>query len=518
MGKYCVRGVIAGILLGGILLAGCAGKDDGRVQVEQQSWQTMPQEDKTEYSAEAAAGSILRTANVMLPELPELNGTFTAILSAGAQSFFQGYPVDDSFLLWFTANYGEETVERLAERAQSDGADSSVWYDLTGSSIHVLWLEYCKSLNYSSYLLDNVTWVDCANRNEVTMDFIGDINFSEDWYTTDALDERGGELESCISPEILAELNSADITMANNEFTFSTGGTAVEGKTYLFRANPERIAYYGQMGVDIVSLANNHTWDYGEEALLDTMDTLNEAGLPFVGAGKNIEEAKGIQYFVANGYKIAIVSATQIERYRKYTQEATENSPGVLKTLEPEIFLEVIREAKETSDYVIAYVHWGTEGRLYPDADQRELAEQYVDAGADIVIGGHAHRLQGMTYIDDTPVLYSLGNFWFSTGDLYTTIAQIKINRLGDLSVILLPCEQKNLTVSLLTETEEVDAFYDYIADLSSQIGIDETGAAFQLEDDAKVQWKYLSGMDYEERYGGLDLEGNGIDIVGNLK
>jgi poly-gamma-glutamate synthesis protein (capsule biosynthesis protein) len=287
----------------------------------------------------------------------------------------------------------------------------------------------------------------------------------------------------------------------------------------VFRADPVRVSYYEQMGVDIVSLANNHTWDYGEKALFDTMDTLRDAGISYVGAGENLKEAETIRYFVANGRKIAVVSATQIERYYSYTREASEDSAGVLKTLDPEIFLEVIREAKAHSDYVIAVVHWGTEGYLYPDADERTLAEQYIAAGADAILGGHAHRLQGMTFIDDKPVVYSMGNFWFSTGDLYATVVKLKINKFGELSVTFIPCEQKDLTVSLLTGEDETDGFYKYIADLSSNIGIDANGTAYNRENTwEKVQFKYLSGMDYASHNREMDLEGNGIDIVGNLK
>jgi poly-gamma-glutamate synthesis protein (capsule biosynthesis protein) len=522
MGKHHKRGyVIAGVLLGLFLLTGCRdSRTAGGIQTPQHTNENaqLP-ESTTEYDAVGENETVVRTANVISPELPDLSAEFETILSGSSREFFEGYPINDAFLLWVTSNYGEDTVNRLAESVQSGVTDSAVWYDLTGNTIHVLWLEYCRDLNYSSYLLSNVTWVDCADKNEVTMDFIGDINFSEDWYTTNALDERGGELESCISPEILEELNSADIAMANNEFTFSTGGTATEGKTYVFRANPDRVSYYKTMGVDIVSLANNHTWDYGEEALLDTMDTLRDAGIPFVGAGENLEAAKGIRYFVANGRKIAIVSATQIERYYNYTMQATEDSPGVLKTLDPEIFLGVIQEAKAHSDYVIAYVHWGTEGYLYPDADERTLAEQYIAAGADVILGGHAHRLQGMTFIDDKPVVYNMGNFWFSTGDLYATIVKLTINKFGELSVTFLPCEQKDLTVSLLTGEEEIDGFYEYVADLSSKIGIDANGTVYNRANTwEKVQLKYLSGNEYASHYGGLDLEGNGIDIVGNLK
>lgn len=454
--------------------------------------------------------------------ISDLTNEFHMILSESVRNFYEGYSIDDSFLLWIAAEYGDSVIEQLASCVQEGERDASIWYELTGKTIHVLWLEYCRSLNYSSYLLTDVIWVDCRDRKEFTMDFIGDINFSENWHTTRALDERGGALESCIAPEILQELASADIAMTNNEFTFSTRGTALEGKKYLFRADPLRISYYEKMGIDVVSLANNHTWDYGQEALFDTMENLTNAGVAHIGAGKNLQEAKKIQYFVANGRKIAVVSATQIERYHKYTKEATEDSAGVLKTLDPEIFLGVIEEARANSDYVIAYVHWGTEGNLYPDADERALAEKYVSAGADIVIGGHSHRLQGVTYIEEVPVLYSLGNFWFSTGDLYTSIAQVKITEDGELKVALLPCEQKNLTVTLLSEQQDTDGFYEYIADISSGIGIKEDGTICNIrdeaDDDVLAGFRYLSGQSYGTHHGDLDLEGNGIDIVGNLK
>ena len=143
------------------------------------------------------------------------------------------------------------------------------------------------------------------------------------------------------------------------------------------------------------------------------------------------------------GRKIAIVSATQIERATKYTKEATETEPGVLKTLNPAAFLEVIRKADATSDYVIVEVHWGTEGSLHEEKSQRLLAELYAEAGADAVIGGHPHRLQGCGFTDGVPVAYSLGNFWFSTGTLYTTLAKITITEDGAVTLSYVPCIQK---------------------------------------------------------------------------
>lgn len=145
------------------------------------------------------------------------------------------------------------------------------------------------------------------------------------------------------------ELQGADILMVNNEYAYSDRGYPLPGKTYTFRAMPTRVQVLQQIGTDVVSLANNHVYDYGEDALLDTLETLENVGIPYVGAGRNLKEAEKIVYFIANGRKIAIVAATQIERFESFTKEAEENTPGVLKTLEPDKFVRVIREAKKTA-------------------------------------------------------------------------------------------------------------------------------------------------------------------------
>ena len=155
---------------------------------------------------------------------------------------------------------------------------------------------------------------------------------------------------------------------------------------------------------------------------------------------------------VTGGRKIAIVSATEIERFYHFTQKAQKEKPGVLKTQQEEVWKKELKRAKKNSDYVIAYVHWGTEGKIHYGQDQTEIADLCVKAGADAVIGGHPHRLQGVEFIKNVPVAYSVGNFWFSTGKLYTTIAQIQIDDSGSLKLRMIPCIQDSLTTSILTE------------------------------------------------------------------
>lgn len=452
--------------------------------------------------------------------ISDMSKAFALLLEKGTRSFYEGYPVDDSFLHWINNNYGDAVMMDLAYRLYEGYDNPALWYGETGNTMHVLWLNYCKDLQFATYYLENVHWIECSS-NTVTIDFTGDINLADDWYTMQAVAAKNNGIYDCIAPEITKELQEADLSVINNEYVISDRGEALSGKTYTFRSKTANISMLELFGADVANLANNHVYDFGADALLDTIATLKNAGITPIGAGANIEEASEIQYFVANGKKIAIVTATEIEKYSNYTKEATENTPGVLKTEDSSRYEAVIRKAAANSDYVIANVHWGIEGKYNYNSNQYELAEKFVEAGADVVIGGHPHRLQGVEYIENVPVLFSLGNFWFSTGTLYTMIAQVQIDTDGDLVVRAIPCIQKDLTTTMLTE-EESDAFYKFMADISKNVVIDKKGYFYNtaegLHADMKDGVNYQSGMRYDTYNGGIDLEGRGIDIVGNLK
>lgn len=408
----------------------------------------------------------------------ELNRMVNAIL-AKDRAFLGGYPLDESFIFWFRSQYGQDVLEQVAKEALA-GADADVWYRLSGSSIHVLWLDYCEAYGMHSEQLLRVTRQTCASEDEIVLSFTGDMNFDDRTGTMQHLKRNG--LDAAISTDLQKALTRSDILMINNECTYSTRGEPLAGKAYTFRSNPSNVSILKELGVDIAGIANNHVCDYGLEALSDTIATLDEAGIPNVGAGNNLEEAKRPWYFVANGKKIAVVAATQIERTYNYTKEATETTPGVLKTLHPDKYIEVIQEAKEHSDYVIAFVHWGTEGTNYYEADQEALAEQFVQAGADIIIGGHTHCLQGITYISDVPVIYSLGNFWFGSTPTDgvkkkdTALAQVLISSDGGIRFRFVPCVQENLRTYLVTDEAEKARIIAFEQQLSDGVTIDADG------------------------------------------
>ncbi len=312
--------------------------------------------------------------------------------------------------------------------------------------------------------------------DKVTLSFVGDISFAEGYNNMVYYHNNGDDITKCIAPEVIARMDAADIMMINNEFTYSNRGKPLSGKTFTFRAKPETVANLTTLSADIVSLANNHVYDYGETALLDTMDTLRQQGIPYVGAGRNLDEAKEIVYFQAGDMKIAYVSATQVERSYVFTKEATATSAGVLRTFDPTAFLEVIRKAKENSDFVVVYVHWGTEGLNRFEADQQNLGHQYIDAGADLVIGDHTHCLQGVEYYKGVPIFYSLGNFWFNSRTLDTGIVEADVSMDGILEFRFVPCLQSGCRTTLVADQAKRQQVFGLLQSISANAVVDENG------------------------------------------
>lgn len=310
----------------------------------------------------------------------------------------------------------------------------------------------------------------------VSLGFAGDILFDDEYAIMVNLLKRGANMENGISESLLAQMQDLDIMMINNEFPYTDRGTPTEGKTFTFRADPSTADYLDDMGVDIVSVANNHTYDFGETGLLDTLNTLEEKGMPYVGAGRNLEEAASPVYFISGDIKIAVVSATQIERLNNPdTKGATENSAGVFRCLNPEKLYEVVAKAKENSDFVIVYIHWGTENVAEPDWAQLDQAPKLAEAGADLIIGDHPHCLQGIQYFGKVPVIYSLGNFWFNSKTVDTCLVQVNISESGIESLQFIPAIQEDCRTDF-AYGEEKERIISYMNSISYNVTIDPEG------------------------------------------
>lgn len=323
---------------------------------------------------------------------------------------------------------------------------------------------------------EKVIPVNSADAESVRLLFAGDILLDEHYAVMANLRDRGGNIEEAFSAELLELMQSADVFMVNNEFTFTNRGTATPGKQFTFRSNPDNVSLLKEMGVDVVSVANNHIYDYGEISLLDTLETLKDADIAYTGAGENLEEAMKPVYLIANGMKIGIISATQIERNgTPDTKEATRNSAGVLRCMNTENLLQVIAQMEDSCDYTILYIHWGTESQEQIDWLQEEQAPLYAEAGVDLIIGDHPHCLQKIDTVSGIPVIYSLGNFWFNSKTQNSCVVEVVLKDKELHTFRFLPCKQEDSRTRLL-EGNEKQGVLNYMRGISSNVTIDEEG------------------------------------------
>lgn len=375
------------------------------------------------------------------------------------------------------SDYEKETPE--TDRAETEENDTSVGEGTEPAAPEEepeTVSKYQEELDDPAYMEENNIYsVDPAESGKVTMTFAGDVLF-DDHYAITGTVRASGDISQGIMPEVMERMQAADIMMLNNEFAYSNRGTPLEEKQFTFRARPETAAYLTDLGVDIVSLANNHAYDYGSDALEDTLTTLRETGIPYVGAGRDISEARKPVYYIVGDIKIAFVSATQIERLdTPDTKEATETSPGVFRCWNGEKLMETVREAAKNSDFVVAYIHWGTENQVELDWAQLKQAPELVAAGADLVIGDHPHCLQPIGVIQGVPVIYSLGNFWFNSKTLDTGMVEVVIDETGIVSYQFVPCLQSGCRTTLLQGAEK-ERVLAYMRGISEGVRIDGDG------------------------------------------
>lgn len=337
--------------------------------------------------------------------------------------------------------------------------------------------DYLDILNDPEYMTEhNIYAKDAKIPDQITITFAGDILFDERYAVMSTMIQNGGDISSAIEPALIQEMKSADIMMINNEFPYSDRGTPTDGKQFTFRAKPSTVSYLDDLGVDLAALANNHAYDYGEDAFLDTLTTLEDAGVTYVGAGRNLEEARRPVYYIIDNMKIAFISATQIEKSdNPDTKGATESSAGVFRCWNGDDLIETVKEAKENSDYVIVYVHWGTENEENIDWAQEKQAPEVAEAGADLIIGGHPHCLQKIDVVQGVPVIYSLGNFWFNSKTVDTGMVKVTLDSDGLKSFQFIPCLQSGCKTTLL-QGEEKDRVLGYMRSISGSVQIDEDG------------------------------------------
>jgi hypothetical protein len=206
-----------------------------------------------------------------------------------------------------------------------------------------------------------------------------------------------------------AQFAGYDLVVANLESPLTHSNRSIPGKCTL-RGNPNWAPRLYQAGVHVLSLANNHLMDHGRQGLLDTIDHLTQAGIQWIGAGRNSQEACNPLIVEAAGQKIALLARSSV--VVASPSYATPATPGVARFNLQET-IAAIKDCRSQADLVLLCLHWGLEHYQYPAPSQRTLARRLIEAGADIVIGHHPHVLQGIEAMNGGVVAYSLGNFLF---------------------------------------------------------------------------------------------------------
>jgi hypothetical protein len=236
----------------------------------------------------------------------------------------------------------------------------------------------------------------------VTLAFAGDVHFTG--RTARLLGHPATAFGS-----IASLLRRADFAAVNLETAVTSRGKP-QPKTYHFRTTPLAFTALRAAGIDLVTMANNHVLDYGRVGLADTLAAANSARFPYVGIGINAAAAWAPFVTTVKGTRIAVVGVSQVAELAS-AWVATGNRSGEASAIRLRRTLAAVRAASRLARTVIVFMHWGTEGEACPDAGQRSLAPKLAAAGASIIIGAHAHVLQGSGWLGRTFVAYGMGNF-----------------------------------------------------------------------------------------------------------
>ncbi len=239
--------------------------------------------------------------------------------------------------------------------------------------------------------------------------FVGDLMLDDGPGQTIA---SGGDPLARVAP-LLAD---ADYRIGNLECPIATTGEALGSKIFTFRAHP-RVLPLLKGRFDALAVSNNHAGDYGKGAFVETLTLLEQNGIASFGGGRDLHSAHAPLWIERNGLRIAVLGYNE---FKPRSFEAGASWAGIAWSEDSQVLADIAAARAAGADLVIPFMHWGWERESEPSERQRTLARLMIDAGADVVVGGHPHITQGAEYYRGKLIVYSLGNFVF---DSFTTTA-----------------------------------------------------------------------------------------------
>lgn len=279
-----------------------------------------------------------------------------------------------------------------------------------------------------------------SRKEEITLFFVGDIMLDRGVY---GYMQKNNDFRWPFL-KVAGLLNQGDIVFGNLESVISDKGHNI-GSIYSFRADPETIQGLSLANFNVVSVANNHAFDYTREAFEDSLKRLKENNISYVGGGMNEEESLSLLIKEVQNTKIGFLGYTSIGLPN---WQAIENTPGIawIDVNRIDILKEKIKEVKKQVDYLIVSFHFGEEYEKTPNPEQITLSRSAIDSGADLIIGHHPHVVQPIERYKNKIIAYSLGNFifdqTFSEETMNSIILKIIIQDKNIIKTEIIPIKQ----------------------------------------------------------------------------
>ncbi|MFC1841839.1 CapA family protein [Candidatus Dependentiae bacterium] len=306
------------------------------------------------------------------------------------------------------------------------------------------------------------------NKKEITIGFGGDTMLGR--LVNEKIDQAG---YAYVWGNVLPLLKKNDLNIINLETTLTRSKKKVP-KVFNFKTTPDKVQALKVANIGVVNLANNHMLDFSKEGLIETLQTLKNAGIHYVGAGKTIQEAKKPAIIEKNGIKIGVIGYTDYPKDWK----ATETKPGtnVIDIGDIEQIKKDIKDVRKKVDLLVLSIHWGPNKRERPTKAFQDFAHQMLDAGIDIIHGHSAHIFQGVERYGDKLILYDTGDFVddYMIGPVirndWSFLFQVTIDKSGIKNVKLIPLLINNMQVNLAPDTEK-EKIIAHMKKLSAKFG-----------------------------------------------
>ncbi|RJG23964.1 CapA family protein [Paenibacillus thiaminolyticus] len=247
---------------------------------------------------------------------------------------------------------------------------------------------------------------NAAADGPIRLVFAGDALM--DWSVKETIRKQGPDYPFA---HVAEEIQEADFAVVNLETAVTFHNQKDTNQLFNFKSDPISLEGLKNAGFDLVSIANNHTLDFKQKGFLDTLANLEHYELPFMGGGKNGEEAYRAHEVTIKGKRIKFLAFSRFIPQTYWF--AADDRPGIAEAYNKSSVLPVIRKESQDCDYLFVYMHWGVEKNNKPEPWQRTYAREMIDAGADGIVGSHVHVLQGFEWYNGKPIAYSIGNFLF---------------------------------------------------------------------------------------------------------